>query len=341
MSTTILKKTSNAKQRVIAIAFLFALLSPIFTKAQSENIFSGKGWMPFLWKSSKLGNRTFDKAAIAVPFKIDSVDADFTLQFDLGAPNSMLYGNGIDYFLNRDSVLKAKLDTVNKRFWIQNQRNGSFKALNTYLGNIKYTFNDMVYFKGYGDTLTSDSIKKHKPMSIGTLGTDFLKNKVLIIDYPNQRFLILDSLNTKQQSDFDFVDARLDLGTLKIPFTIDGTPYWLMFDTGSSIFSIMTDEQHYNTFTGNTQVDSLAIRSWGQTKMVYGKQINKQVKLGNATLPNNYVYMIPGNGLDDFYRQEKIIGLTGNAYFLNNVVAIDFKHLKFGVYKYKVTTKTK
>jgi len=114
-----------------------------------------------------------------------------------------------------------------------------------------------------------------------------------------------------------------------------------MFDTGSSIFAIMTDRQHYNTFTGNTQVDSLGISSWGQIKMVYGKQINKPVKLGNTTLPNNYVYMMPGNDWDDFYKQEKIVGLTGNAFFLNNAVAIDFKQLKFGVYKYKVTTKSK
>jgi hypothetical protein len=313
----------------------------MLTKAQSKNIFPGKDWIPFSWESMTIGNREFDKGAMFVPFKIDGVDADFTLQFDLGATSSMLYGNKIDYFLNNNNLLKAKLDTTTKRFFIQNTKNGGFRNLDTRLGSVKYIFDDMAYFKGFGDTLTVDSIKKGKPIRIGTLGAPFFKDKVLIIDYPNQRFLILDSLNAKAEGDFDFVDARLDMGTLKIPFNIGGTPYWLMFDTGSSIFAIMTDKQHYNTFTGNTPVDSLGISSWGQTKMVYGKQINKPVKLGNATLPNNYVYMMPGNDWDDFYKQEKIIGLTGNAFFLNNVVAIDFKHLKFGVYKYKVITKSK
>jgi hypothetical protein len=334
-------KTPKPTQQIIGIALLLALLAPTITKAQSKNIFSDKGWIPFSWESMKLGNRTFDKAAIIVPFKIDGIDADFTLQFDLGATSSMLYGNSINYFLNGDNALKAKLDTTNKRFMIQGTKSGGFRNLDARLGSIKYIFDDMAYFKGFGDTLTIDSIKKGKPIRIGTLGAPFFKDKVLIIDYPNQRILILDSLNEKSKGDFDFVDARFDLGTLKIPFTIDGTPYWLMFDTGSSIFAIMTDQQHYNTFTGNTQVDSLGISSWGQTKMVYGKQINKSVKLGNAKLPNNYVYMMPGNDWDDFYRQEKIIGITGNAYFLNNVVAIDFKHLKFGVYKHKVTTRSK
>jgi len=334
-------KTLKPKQQIIVIAFLFALFAPIFTKAQSRNVFSGKGWIPFSWESMKLGNRIFDKAAIIVPFKIDGIDADFTLQFDLGATSSMLYGNSIDYFLNKNSALKTKLDTTTKRFMIQGSKNGGFKNLDAHLGSIKYTFDDMAYFKGFGDTLTVDSIKKGKPIRIGTLGAPFFKDKVLIIDYPNQRFLILDSLSAKAASDFDFVDARLDMGTLKIPFTIDGTPNWLMFDTGSSIFAIMTDQQHYNAFTGNTPVDSLGITSWGQIKMVYGKQINKPVKLGNATLSDNYVYMMPGNDWDDFYKQEKIVGLTGNAFFLNNVVAIDFKHLKFGIYKYKVTTKSK
>jgi len=333
--------TLKPKQQIIWIAILLALLTPMLTKAQSQNIFSDKGWIPFSWESMKLGNRTFDKAAMIVPFKIEGVDADFTLQFDLGATSSMLYGNSIDYFLNKNNALKAKLDTITKRFFIQNTKNGGFRNLDARLGSVKYIFDDMAYFKGFGDTLTIDSIKKGKPIRIGTLGAPFFKDKVLIIDYPNRRFLILDSLNEKEKGDFDFVDARFDMGTLKIPFTIDGTPYWLMFDTGSSIFAIMTDKQHYNMFTGNTQVDSLGISSWGQTKMVYGKQINKPVKLGNTNLSDNYVYMMPGNDWDDFYKQEKIVGLTGNAFFLNNVIAIDFKQLKFGVYKYKTTTKSK
>jgi hypothetical protein len=327
-------------KQLIGIAILFELLMPVLTKGQSKNIFSGKGWIPFSWEGTKLGNRMFDKAAIMVPFKIDGIDADFTLQFDLGATSSMLYGNSIDYFLKQNSTLKAKLDTT-KRFMIQGSKSGGFKNLETHLGSMKYTFDDIACFKGFGDTLTSDSIKKHKPIQIGTLGAPFFKGKVLIIDYPNQRFLILDSLNEKGENDFDFVEARFDMGTLKIPFTIDSIPYWMMFDTGSSIFAIMTDKQHYDTFTGNTPVDSLGITSWGQTKMVYGKKINKSVKLGNTTLSDNYVYMMPGNDWDDFYKQERIIGLTGNAYFLNNVIAIDFKHLKFGVYKYKAPTKSK
>jgi hypothetical protein len=330
----------NLKKYLFLLIVLFISIRS-FAQGDKTLLNTHKNWIPFTWESMKLGGRTFDKAAIIVPFKIDGIDADFTLQFDLGATSSMLYGNTINYFLDRDNSLKAKLDTAKKRFMIQNEKCGGFTTFDTHIGGVKYAFNDMAYFKGFGDTLTSDSIKKHQPIRIGTLGAPFFTDKVLIIDYPNQRLLVLDSLSAKDENDFDFVGARLDLGTLKIPFTIDGTAYWLMFDTGSSIFTIMTDEQHYNTFTGNTPVDSLGISSWGQTKMVYGRQINKPVKLGNAVLPNNYVYMMKGNDWDDFYKQEKIIGITGNAYFLNNVVAIDFKHLKFGVYKYKVPVKAK
>lgn len=324
------------KEQIIGVAFLFALLAPVFTKAQSKNIFTGKNWIAFSWESAKIGNRTFDKAAIVAPFKIDGVDADFTLQLDLGATSSMLYGNSIDCFLTRNNVLNKKLDTANKRYMIEGRMNGGFTTFDTHIGGVKYAFSDMAYFKGFGDTLTDDSIKKAKPIRIGTLGAPFFKDKVLIIDYPNQRFLVLDSLDKTSADSFEFVDARLDLGTLKIPFTIDGTTYWLMFDTGSSIFAIMTNQEYYNMFTGNTPVDSLGISSWGQIKQVYGKQINKPVKLGSATLQQSYVYMMPGNDWDDFYKQEKIIGITGNAFFLNNMIVIDFKHLKFGVYKYKI-----
>lgn len=44
--------------------------------------------------------------------------------------------------------------------------------------------------------------------------------------------------------------------------------------------------------------------------------------------------MMPGDDWDDFYKSEGIIGITGNACFLDKVIAIDFKNRKFGVYKY-------
>ena len=46
----------------------------------------------------------------------------------------------------------------------------------------------------------------------------------------------------------------------------------------------------------------------------------------SLTLPQNFIYMMGGNTWDDFYNSEKIIGITGNAFFLNNVIAIDFKN---------------
>lgn len=99
-----------------------------------------KNWIPFTWESRKPGSRTFDKAAIIVPFKIAGVDADFTLQFDLGATSSMRYGDSINYFSDRDNVLKTKLDTAKKRFMIQNQMSGGFTTFGTHLGNVKYAF---------------------------------------------------------------------------------------------------------------------------------------------------------------------------------------------------------
>jgi hypothetical protein len=106
-----------------------------------------------------------------------------------------------------------------------------------------------------------------------------------------------------------------------------------MFDTGSSLFSIMTDKKHYDEFTGDTPVDSLGVPSWGKTLEFYGKKLNKSLQFGSLSLPQNNVYMV-NNVWDNFYKNENIIGLTGNALFLDKVIAIDFKNKKFGVYKY-------
>jgi len=291
-----------------------------------------KNWIPFTWENMSFGGREFDKAIIKIPLKIDGINADFDLQFDLGATTTMLYGNSINYFFAKNAALAAQLDTVNKKYMIEGRMQGGFKSIKIKLGTQSFTLPNMAYFKGFGDTITDKDVKAKKPILLGTLGAPFFEGKTLIIDYPDQRILVLDSLDKITAAKFAMTNSRFDFNTLKIPFTIDGNNYWMMFDTGSSVFPIIAGEQYYNQFTGNSPVDSLDVPSWGKTLKAYGKQISKTVKIGNTTLSPNKIYMMTGHVWDDFYQRENIIGLTGNAYFLNSIIAIDFKHLKFGIY---------
>lgn len=65
--------------------------------------------------------------------------------------------------------------------------------------------------------------------------------------------------------------------------------------------------------------------------MVYAQAIKSKVLFGQKQLNKANVYFDNKKSNEDFYKEEKIWGITGNAYFLNNVVIIDYKNKRFGV----------
>ena len=65
--------------------------------------------------------------------------------------------------------------------------------------------------------------------------------------------------------------------------------------------------------------------------MVYGKKERTKVKFGSKSLNQTIVYYDKQKGNEKFYEEEEIWGVTGNAYFLNNIVIIDYKKKLFGV----------
>jgi hypothetical protein len=50
-------------------------------------------WIPFDWVSDKIEGRYFDKLLITIPVTLDNLPHRFNMQFDLGAINTMIYGN--------------------------------------------------------------------------------------------------------------------------------------------------------------------------------------------------------------------------------------------------------
>jgi hypothetical protein len=65
--------------------------------------------------------------------------------------------------------------------------------------------------------------------------------------------------------------------------------------------------------------------------MVYGRTVNSTIKYGQQLLKPATVFYDRLNKFDRFYDEEKIWGITGNAYFINNIVIIDYKNKRFGV----------
>lgn len=311
------------------IASILLLTGLYFSSAAQQT--KSLPWIHFDWETTTISGRTFDKAGIMLPVKIAGIPYSFKAQFDLGATISMLYGNTLAPYLEKFPALKSKLDTAST-IMIESKPRSTFKDVDMQLDKINFPGKRLAYFDGFGDTLTADSMNTAAVKVIGTIGPDICKGKVLIIDFPHQRICVTDVVPAAYQK-ASFVPCYMESGRLRLPFTFNGQKGDVLFDTGSSVFSLITTPANLAMVSaaGAPDVDSLNVSTWGSYHMFYAKNITATVKLGNRTLEKGHVFYEPTGLWKGFFEKEKLWGITGNAYFLENTVIIDYKNNRFGV----------
>lgn len=299
------------------------LISNIAAKAQEIK------WIPFEWNGETISGKYFDKFSMAIPVEIDNIPANFNMQFDLGAVKTVIYGNAFLPYLDAYPGLKNKIDS-SKKFLIQGEENPVFTNMALQMGPVSFMDIEIGYFKNFGSKIDKDSIHSGTAKHIGTIGPDLFQNKVLIIDYPKKRIAICEEI-PKQYKRATFKPFKSDDGRPKIPLLINGKTEDVMFDTGSSIFTVTTTKINALQTAKPEVVDSLSVSSWGKQITFYGVRINQPIKFGDKTLNGSLVYYDEQETFQDFYKFVKIWGLAGNVFFLQNTVIIDYKNKTFGV----------
>jgi hypothetical protein len=289
---------------------LFLLLSLSGYSQQLE-------WIPFKWvKDNKIG----DKSAINIPLTIDDLPDKFDMQFDTGANVTVFSGNIIEPYLKKNNSLREKLDTVTSRF----------KNIQLHLGLVDFNGRDVFYKKNYGRP-NKRTFSKNYTVHIGTIGTDLFQDKILVIDYKNTRLAVSDSLPAEYKNS-PCEKIKLDENSRAlIPFRINGKEEWLLFDTGSSSQQLSTTKERALAISDTIVVDSITTHSWGNRITVFQLKVNKPVEFAGKVLENSIVDYEKDNYLESFYAENNIWGLTGNAYFWDNVVIIDYKNKTFRV----------
>ena len=283
-------------------------------------------WIPFQWQSYSTDGRHFPKAAIYIPVSIQKLEGlNTVVQFDLGSDATMLYENPF-------KQLGADKDFF-KEHWNRNvdstYKFGRLKGYSFQMGGLQVK--DPLIRVNYGTMLTRDSFQTIQ--KVGTLGSDFFKNKYLLIDYPGQRITVSDSLSNEILDNFSIIQARVQNNRLEVPLVIEGKTYWFLFDTGASIFPLQTHKSLWDSLRVQGPIDSFKVPSWGKMVDVYSASMKYTVQLGSMDLPRDKVYYVESPQVMDYFKEIGLTGLTGNAYFLNNVVLIDYKNKRFGVMK--------
>jgi hypothetical protein len=226
--------------------------------------------------------------------------------------------------------LQKKVDTT-AFIWLQSTKNPLLRNVDLTLDHVSFGKRDIALFKNFGDSLSLDSLKTNSVKEIGTIGPDLFAGRILIIDYPKQQIAVTDELPALYSRAY-FQPMKVDNGRVKIPMSIDGSVYDVMFDTGSSIFELTADSESIKHCIkpDSPVVDSIQISSWGVKHYMYGRRINN-LKVGDHSFPDAKVYESTGQAWVQFHGKENIIGETGNALFLKNILIIDYKNKRFGI----------
>ena len=304
------------------LILLFLAISTIGYSQQLE-------WIPFNWESGIIGRKLVEKVAITIPVTIDTLPHKFNMQLDLGAVNTVFYGNSIKPYLEKYPYLKSKIDST-KTFFIQSKENVKLNDVDLYLGTIAFNIIDVGLFDKYGKKISKRSINSKKEHHIGTIAPDLFQDKILIIDYKQQRLAVAETLPV-EYTDAAFEKFEIKNGRIKIPFAINEKEELLMFDTGSSIFSLVTTKENALK-VGSADVEkTMTVSSWGEKVTFYGLKTVIPIYFGKKELVNSLVYYNDKGTFDYFFESENIWGLTGNAYFLENIIIINYKDNLFGI----------
>lgn len=282
-------------------------------------------WAKFNWVNKFINGKYFEKVAINLPCKIENLPYTFTFQLDLGADRTGIYENNLSSFYKSNPELLNNVKRLKNPIQFWNSKK-SYNNLNLSFGDYIAKNNKSYLYNNYGEKINLESIKKNDTIHIGTIGVDLFKNKVLIIDYPNQRIAICEKIPAEFTK--NLIDIELDRnGRVILPYKSNSEKYKVMFDTGSSMFPLIATSKKIERFSKQPIIDTIETSSTGTKHYMTSRIINKTFELGGMKFINQKIYENRTNKGIDLEPD----ATAGNYLFWKNVVVIDFRNKKFGI----------
>jgi hypothetical protein len=173
----------------------------------------------------------------------------------------------------------------------------------------------------------------------GTLGLDLLQDKVVVLNFPQQRFCVVQHADMPSEilEKTAFVPAEVRDNKLFVLIRAGGEELEnIFFDTGASSFPLVVDLDLWQRLTGKKGHDDatsiLNISSWGKTVPMVGAEMQGALEIGGVRIDRAMVYY--WGDQPRFFEQWPFpaAGLLGNALFIDEVVVIDLgQPARFGI----------
>lgn len=291
-----------------------------FTAAPNQLTVSDFGHsFPFLWHEHQNGETTVERAAMMVSVTLPGIERPCVMQFDLGAPSSVLYRRPLEALGALESGAITTRDDENNSW----ARDLSFQA-----GTTSVTARSLLLLD-HGATEIDD-----EPTVVGTLGADWIDGHVLTIDYAAST-LKIDASDSSEVATlasarpFSFRGRRVFL-----PATLQGEDTEVWFDSGSSAFSLIVDEDRFHELAADGASPSSYVgNSWGKPVTVHGVAAEGSMAIGDTELPLGTVSWIEWpDGLQAFMMSlSDWGGMIGNQIFAGKRLVLDTDRSLFAV----------
>ncbi len=252
--------------------------------------------------------------AMLLPVQIKGIKKTLYMQLDLGSPSTMLYKKSlqsiptelIDGVLFNKELNHITLDFNLKRMTISSK---TFRLLD------------------YGDKLDFENPKTAN--IIGTIGTDLLEKRIIILNFKNGRCSFTNKTEENGFTPFEFKQRRI-----LIPARIGNENVKIIYDSGASGYQLITSKEIWETYRIPAgKIRSEKVNSWGDTLSIVSAPADKEMHFGDSKLRLSEVTYVEGTSALNIAMMKRsgMQGMIGNKLFLKNKVILDCKNGRFKV----------
>lgn len=275
----------------------------------------------FMWRADTTGAHITPHAVLLVPVTLPRCSRTCYLQFDTGAPYSLLYSHAL-------TALQARCPAAGPalKFQVATLENFQFA-----IGQGQVMARSIRIREMGTRTLPADSTV---PFVIGTLGTDVLDGRVLVIDYARQRFELRADVPDSLARRATFAPLSFEQRRVLLSAGLQGADKQLLFDSGSSAFALLTSQASWQELARPDAPDQVTpVNSWGKTLMAHTVPTAARLQIGVTALPLRTVTYIDGTTFMQrtLMRFSGMGGMLGNEVFSRHTLILDVKGGRFGV----------
>jgi hypothetical protein len=275
----------------------------------------------FAWRADTTGSHITPHAVLLVPVTLPHCSRTCYLQFDTGAPYTLLYSHAL-------AALQARYPAAGPALTPQADALPNFQFA---IGSGQVAARTVRVRQMGAHALPTDSTA---PFVIGTLGTDVLEGRVLVVDYVRQRFELRTNVPDDLARQAVFAPLSFEQRRILLSAGLQGADKQMLFDTGSSAFALLTSQASWEKLAQPGAPDQVTpVNSWGKTLIAHTVPTPARLQIGTMALPLGTVTYIDGTTFMQrtLTRFSGMGGMLGNEVFIQRTLILDVKGGRFGI----------